>query len=72
VASRPSSTSGTTRGDGREPVVARVVTLTTRERALAPPANDNLRPSSRQIAQIAGPAAILALMAIGGIYLYLS
>jgi hypothetical protein len=72
VASRPSSTSGSARGDGREPVVARVVTFTTRERALALPANDNLRPSRRQIVQIVGPAAILALMAVGAIYLYLS
>ncbi|MEJ0071659.1 MAG: hypothetical protein WDO24_26275 [Pseudomonadota bacterium] len=72
MASRPSSTIGSARGDGREPVVARVVPFTTRERGLTAPANDNVRPVGGHLGRIIGPAVLLALMAGGSIYLYLS
>jgi len=73
VASRPSSTSGAAPGEGREPAVARVVEFSVlRERGLTPPANDNVRPTGRHLVQLLGPAVVLALMAGGWIYLYLS
>jgi hypothetical protein len=72
VASRPSSTIGAARGDRREPVVARVVQFSPRERSLIQPANDNIRPAGRHIVQLLGSALALALMAGGWIYLYLS
>jgi hypothetical protein len=72
VASRPSSSIGSARGDGREPVVARVVSFSLRERALTPPANDNDRPTDRRFLRLLGPVVVLALVAGGWIYLSLS
>jgi hypothetical protein len=72
VASRLSSTSGAARGDRREPDVARVVQFSPRERGLASPANDNVRPTDRHILRLVGSVVMLAVMAAGGIYFYLS
>jgi hypothetical protein len=71
VASRPSSTPGSARGDAREPTVARVIEFTPRERGLGSPANDNLRPTRRRAAHLLGPAVLLAVLAGGCLYLAL-
>jgi hypothetical protein len=71
VASRPSSTSGSARGDAREPAVARVVTFTPAERVAAPAANDNQRSTARRLLNALGAAVAVALAAGGGLYLYL-
>ena len=73
MVSRPSSTSGSACGQPREPVVARrVVALAPRERAVAAPANDNQRPTSRRMLNVVGTALAFALAAGGGLYLYLT
>jgi len=72
VASRLSSTTGSARGDRREPAAARVVEFSPRDHDLVPPANDNVRPTGRHLLRLLGPAVALALMAGGSIYLYLS
>jgi hypothetical protein len=71
VASRPSSTTGSAHGDGRRPVVARVLYSPPREQSLAAPANDNQRPVGRRLLQLVGPAFLLALMLGGWILFYL-
>ena len=74
MASRPSSSTGSTHGGGREPVAARVVEFTPRDRGgLAAPANDNGRPSGRRLlVRALGPAVLFALAASGWVYLYLT
>jgi hypothetical protein len=72
VASRLSSTTGSARSDGREPVVARVVQFSPRERGVTPPANDNVRPIGRHMIQLLGPGVALALVAAAWLYVYLS
>jgi len=73
VASRLSSTTGSARGDRREPAAARVVEFSPRGRDLVPPANDNVRPTARRhLLRLLGLAVALALMAGGSIYFYLS
>ena len=71
MASRPSSTSGSARGDAREAAVARVIEFTPRERNLGAAANDNASPTSRRLLQILGTGLMFALVAGGGAYLYL-
>jgi hypothetical protein len=70
VVSRPSST-GAPPGEGREPVVARVIEFTPRERGLGTAANDNARSAVRYVVQVGGALAF-ALIAAGGVYFYLS
>ena len=71
MASRPSSTSGTARGDAREAIAARVIEFTPRERVPGA-ANDNVRPAGRRLLQIVGTGLMmLALVAGGGAFLYL-
>jgi hypothetical protein len=70
VASRPSSSTGPTDGGGREPVAARVVEFTPRDRGFATPANDNVRPSGRWFLRTLGPALLLVLAAGGWACLY--
>jgi hypothetical protein len=72
VASRPSSSTGSAHGGGREPVAARVVEFTPRDRGLAAPANDNGRPSGRRLFRAVGPVLLFALAASGWLYLYLT
>jgi len=70
VASRPSSTSGSTQGDGRAPAVHHVVQFAPRERALAPPANDNLRrPRQRRVALL---GCALGFVLLGAALVYFS
>jgi hypothetical protein len=71
VASRPSSSTGPTDGGGREPVAARVVEFTPRDRGLTTPANDNARPRGRWVRRALGPALLFVLAASGWAYLYL-
>ncbi|MBI3516902.1 MAG: hypothetical protein HY060_22965 [Proteobacteria bacterium] len=71
MASRPSSTSGPTRGDAREAAVARVIEFTPRERSLGVAANDNASPVGRRLLQVVGTGLMFALVAGGGVYLYL-
>jgi hypothetical protein len=71
VASRPSSTSGSARGQPREPAAARVIAIAPREHGLGTAANDNFSPVGRRLLHIVGTAVMLALVAGGGVYLYL-
>ncbi len=71
MASRPSSTSGPARGDAREAAVARVIEFAPRERSLGVAANDNAGPTGRRLFQIVATALMLAVVAGGGVYLYL-
>ena len=72
MASRPSSSTDSTDGGGREPVAARVVEFTPRDRGFAAPANDNLRPTGRRVVRVLGPVLLAILAASGWAYLYLS
>jgi hypothetical protein len=71
VASRPSSSTGSTHGGGREPVAARVVEFAPRGNGM-PPANDNVRPTGRRLIRVLAPTLLFALAASGWAYLYLS
>ena len=63
MASRPSSSTGSTHGGGREPAAARVVEFTPRTSGLAAPANDNAGPSGRRWRRALGSALLLVLAA---------
>jgi hypothetical protein len=72
VASRPSSTAGSPRGQARAPIAARVVTLAQRDRGVVDPANDNQPPVRRRVVNAVAAGLALALAAVGGLYLYLT